>query len=267
MTPIKCSHCGKDIHPKVFSVHLRSHHGVDFYEYVCQHLDDFRRLNWTKCEVCGKVTKSYAKKGATCSYECSARLRESWTGDKAPRFGAVLSAETREKISESNRRPNPAIRGKNNPACRSEVREKISRTRIEKGVARGEKNGMFGKTHTPEAIEKIMTHRPMNRLEKMVADELDRLGIKYTFQFFIHDGNVCKSYDFKIKDSPTILEVDGDFWHGNPDTKYHHIEVESTHQNDILKEKMAADRGYTVIRLWESDIKKDITIVGERLKG
>ena len=61
--------------------------------------------------------------------------------------------------------------------------------------------------------------------------------------------------------------IDGDFWHGNPNTKHHHINIDATRQNDILKEKMAAERGYTVVRLWESDIKKDITIVGERLKG
>lgn len=265
MTPIKCSHCGKDIHPKVFSVHLRSHHDVDFYEYVCQHLDDFRQFGWDHCVVCNKVTKTKSKTdgGATCSRECMGKLRETWIGDKSPRFGVVLSDETRLKISVANK-GNASFLGKTHS---EEAKRKMSDTRIRRGLSLGPNNPMFGKTHTPEAIQKIMTHRPMNRLEKKVADELDRLGIKYTFQFFIHDGNVCKSYDFKIKDSPIILEVDGDFWHGNPDTKYHHIEVESTHRNDILKEKMASERGYIVRRLWESDIKKDISVVGECLKG
>lgn len=264
---IRCSICGKLVHSKAVPVHLKSHHGVEFLDYVSQHLDDFRKFGWTNCSVCGKVTKPTGKREATCSRECSNVVRKTWIGEKAARFGAVLSDDIKSKIGKSNSKPNPKIAGNANPACRSEVRAKISKTRIEKGVAKGENNPMFGKTHTPEAIKKIMTHRPMNRLEKKVADELDRLGIGYTFQFFIHDGSVCKSYDFKIADSPIILEVDGDFWHGNPNTKYHHVEAESTHQNDVLKEKMAAERGYTVIRLWEADIKKDITIVAECLKG
>lgn len=266
--PITCRVCQQSIHPKVMWLHLKNRHNIDLQSYLTENFSDFERFGWKRCVVCGKITKSYyAKIGATCSRECSTKLRKTWTGEKAARFGAVLSDETKSKIADGNRKPNPSIRGNNNPACKSEVRAKISATRIARGVARGEKNPMFGKTHTPEAIDKIMSHRPMNRLEKMVADELDRLGIKYTFQFFITNDGVCKSYDFKLSDSDIILEVDGDFWHGNPNTKHHHINIDATRQNDILKEKMAAERGYTVVRLWESDIKKDITIVGERLKG
>lgn len=267
MNNIKCAFCETDIHPKALAGHLKAHHSVNFYDYVCNHLDDFRQFGWTECVICGKVTRSRgSKKGATCSKECLAQHRKTWVGELSPRYGATLSAETKAKIGKSNSKPNEKIRGDNNPAKRPEVRKKISRTRIDKGVAAGPKNGMFGKTHTPEAIEKIMTHRPMNKLEKMVADELDRLGIKYTFQFFINDGSICKSYDFKITDQPTILEVDGDFWHGNPNTKYHHVDSDKTRENDWLKEKMAANRGYRIVRLWESDIKRDISIVESRLK-
>ena len=63
-----------------------------------------------------------------------------------------------------------------------------------------------------------------------------------------------------------IIEVDGDFWHGNPDTKYHHDGVNETKENDVLKEKMATDRGYKVVRLWERDIKIDTSIIGTKLK-
>lgn len=106
----------------------------------------------------------------------------------------------------------------------------------------------------------------MNKLEKMVAEELDRMNVKYTFQFFINDGKACKSYDFKLTDKPVIVEIDGDFWHGNPDTKSHHIGVEETKENDVLKEKMATDRGYEVVRFWERDIKRDLSIIGNHIK-
>jgi G:T-mismatch repair DNA endonuclease (very short patch repair protein) len=159
------------------------------------------------------------------------------------------------------------LRGNLNPACRPEVRKQISKTRIERGVAKGKNNPMFGKTHTPEAIKKILSHRPMNKLEKIVADELDKISIPYYFQYFITDNGICKSYDFKIKQKPIILEIDGDFWHGNPNTKNHFSKVSIVKKNDTLKENMAKNRGYKVIRLWERDIKKNPSLIGKVVVG
>lgn len=181
-------------------------------------------------------------------------------GKKSPRFGAILSKETKQKISTSNT-GKEGLKGNLNPACRKEVREQISKTRIERGVAVGEKNGMFGKTHTPEAIRKIFSHRKMNGLEKIVADKLDEAGIPYHFQYFIIENGICKSYDFKIKGKPLIIEVDGDFWHGNPCQSNHYEKVNSVRENDKIKDEIAKNRGISVIRLWESDIRKDPSIV------
>ena len=175
-----------------------------------------------------------------------------------------MSDATKYKISKANK-GNPGLKGELNPAKRKEVREKISRTRIMRGVAKGKNNPMWGKTHTPEAIKKIFSHKKMNKLEKMVADELDRLGYEYKFQFFINKDGVCKSYDFKLKGIPLIIEVDGDFWHGNPNTKSHFIGKEKVQRNDVLKEKIAKSRGYHIIRLWESDIKNDISVISKSL--
>jgi hypothetical protein len=76
---------------------------------------------------------------------------------------------------------------------------------------KGERNSFYGKTHTPEAIEKIFSHRKMNKLEKIVANLLDREKIPYKFQFFINKNGICKSYDFKLLNNNIILEIDGDF--------------------------------------------------------
>jgi very-short-patch-repair endonuclease len=189
-----------------------------------------------------------------------AKLKETWIGEKSMRFGAILTDETKKKISQSNT-GKEGLKGDLNPASRPYVRKQISQTRIERGVAKGENNPMFGKTHTPEAIKKIFSHRPMNKIEKMIADELDKAGISYHFQFFIVEGKVCKSYDFKIKGKPLIIEVDGDFWHGNPKQKNHYEKVDEVKTNDLMKDLIAVGRGYKVIRLWESDIKKDPSIV------
>ena len=220
-------------------------------------------MEWCKCFVCGNITKKQGNKHeTTCSEKCLSEYRKTLIGEKSIRFGAVLSEETKEKISKSNTGIiKPSMSGNLNPACREEVRKQISKTRIERGISKGEKNGMFGKTHTPETIEKIFLYRKMNKLEKLVSVELDKAGILYHFQYFINEDGVCKSYDFKIKDKPIIIEVDGDFWHGNPNIKNHHIHVNKTIENDKLKEEIAQKRGIKIIRLWESNIKKDPSII------
>jgi len=124
---------------------------------------------------------------------------------------------------------------------------------------KGTNNPMYGKTHSPETIKKIFSHRKMNKLEKIVADFLDKNNIRYIFQFFINQDGICKSYDFKIKDKPIIIEVDGDFWHGHKNNinngrvwkNYKNVQ-----SNDKLKNKIAKSNGYSIIRIWESEIKK-----------
>jgi len=180
-----------------------------------------------------------------------------------PRIGKFHTEDSKKKMSETQKERfedpvNHPFYGRHHT---SETKEKIAKTRIELGLGVGEKNGMYGKTHTPETIRKIFSHRPMNNLEKMVADELDKANISYYFQYFITEDGICKSYDFKLKGKPIIIEVDGDFWHGNPNTKNHHIHVDETIINDGVKTKMAEELGYKIVRLWESDIKKDPSIV------
>jgi very-short-patch-repair endonuclease len=121
---------------------------------------------------------------------------------------------------------------------------------IERGHSIGEKNGMYGKTHTPEAIKKIMTKRPMNKLEKRVADLLDEHNIDYHYQFFLNRDGVCKSYDFKIKGQPIILEIDGDYWHGGPKAEKYtpFFDLESNMENDKFKNKFAEEHGFKVLR-------------------
>lgn len=259
---VQCKYCEEKVHSKVFSQHIRAKHNVKFRDYVKNNLDDFRKFGWCSCIICGNicVNRSKVHNNPTCSPECLWKVRKTWAGKIAPRFGAILSKETKQKIAIGNT-GKEGLKGDLNPACRPEVREQISKTRIERGVAVGEKNGMYGKTHTPETIEKIFAHRKMNKLEALVAEQLDMAGIPYYFQYFINENGVCKSYDFKIKDKPLIIEVDGDFWHGNPLKPNHYDKVNDIRENDKLKDEMAHKQGIRVIRLWETDIKKDPSII------
>lgn len=283
---IICRLDGKEMSVKNLARHLKIYHQKDYKEYIQEHIEDFKEHGWDLCTICFSPVK-----GKACSGECirkhysnirmgisngpmseetkrklSENRRQKYANGWAPRIGKFHTEKSKEKNALSHLgKKMPSISGNLNPACRPEVRKKISKSHI--GLQAGEKNGMFGKTHTPEAIKKIFSHRKMNKLEKMIADQFDSNGIGYYFQFFIIEGNICKSYDFKIKGKPLIIEVDGDFWHGNPKQKNHYERVDEVKINDLMKDLMALDRGYKVVRLWESDIRKDPSIVLKYVLG
>ena len=215
---IICRLDGKEMLIKHLARHLKLYHQKDYKEYIKEHIDDFQCHGWNLCSICGCPVK-----GVACSGECirqhysrirsgvskgpmseetkkklSEDRKQKYASGWAPRTGKFHTAESNQKNALSHiGKKMPSITGSLNPACRKEVREQISKTRIERGVAVGEKNGMFGKTHTPEAIRKIFSYRKMNGLEKIVADQLDGAGIQYHFQYFIVENGICKSYDLR----------------------------------------------------------------------
>lgn len=249
------------------AIHLRAHHKIKFLDYVKNNLKDFEYLSWRECTICGTPTRKVGDKHPpTCSRECMGKYRATLIGDKSSAFGShhtkkslEIMSKKRIKWHEENAHP---LLGEHHS---KDTIEKMSKTKI--GMYSGEKNPMYGKKHKPESLKKMFMSRPMNSLETKVATELERLGLKYTYQFFINDGELCRSYDFKLKSLPIIIEADGDYWHGNPNTTHHCPSVNDIQENDKLKEKMAADRGYKVIRFWESDVKKDSTIIETRLRS
>jgi very-short-patch-repair endonuclease/predicted DNA-binding protein YlxM (UPF0122 family) len=80
-------------------------------------------------------------------------------------------------------------------------------------------------------------------------------NIKYEFQYIIE--NNPHNYDFYIKGTKILIELDGDYWHSFPESK--HI--------DNWYDNKAKEIGYTVYRFLGSDIKKyGNSLFDERLK-
>lgn len=79
--------------------------------------------------------------------------------------------------------------------------------------------------------------------------------------------------DFSIKKYRVAIFVDGDFWHGKdwPLKKSEHKtnkefwinKIERNIERDKEVNERLAGEGWTVIRVWESDVKKDINKVTE----
>lgn len=284
MNNIKCRMCGDVHNVKQFGMHVSRTHKIKYEDYAKLYWKDLP--NWSPCKECGEICKF-----AYCSKECTSN------GFSKARKGSTMPPRTEEHIHKLSQSAKERLKDKTKHPMygkthKKESMEKLSNTQKERLVDKT-KHPMYGKshtlttkkimsenkieyykhndapfkgkTHTPESIKKIFQSKPMNKLERRVGDYLDELGIEYTFQFFINTDGVCKSYDFKIKNSNIILEIHGDYWHGGGGVSKHVFNVNETIENDKLKKRMALDKGFEVVVIWESEIKENIDIIKERL--
>lgn len=147
----------------------------------------------------------------------------------------------------------------------------------------GPKNGMYGRTHTPDAIEKIRaannrqfasdearqhhaeltadqiatgrTGKTHNLLEQKFAAILDRMDITYQQQYRLSRY----SYDFYFPAISALVEVHGTFWHADP--RFYRADNLSAIQhhniaNDQRKLDCATQNGYQLLVFWEYDIDR-----------
>lgn len=107
-----------------------------------------------------------------------------------------------------------------------------------------------------------------SKLEQDFArDFLDKLGIEYVWQYEARD--IKRTYDYYISKSNLIIEIDGDYWHSNPE-KFDLNNLNPTQKKnrrvDKLKDEWAAIHGIPIMRIWENDIRTNPKEVMQRLK-
>lgn len=89
----------------------------------------------------------------------------------------------------------------------------------------------------------------------------------YHRQFYVRE--IKGLYDFKIRGKKILIEVDGDFWHCNPNSTFAIPKYESQKGNliqDKIKEEWCKNNDYKLLRFWESDINNHPQEVIKRLK-
>jgi very-short-patch-repair endonuclease len=139
--------------------------------------------------------------------------------------GVPLSEETKRKISE---------RFKGRKLSES-TKRKLSKITKEKWA------------NDPEFVQKVLTGLSGSKngtsIERKVAAILVELGVEFVFQKVISRCIV----DFYIPAQKKIIEADGDYWHNLPEVK----------KRDRLRDFFLKDRGFTILRLTESEINDD----------
>jgi len=155
--------------------------------------------------------------------------------------------ELREKIlkiakyaSECSLTPD-AIRNRNEANKKPEVREK--RRQI--------------------ALKRLMSQPVISSLNIKFKKSLNDVGL-----FPLPEQSVnYYCVDFLFPEKKIIVEVDGNYWHGNPllYTEFDHIQ-RKTMAKDKREATYCKNHGYTLIRFWESDVQKDIQSCIEKVK-
>lgn len=88
--------------------------------------------------------------------------------------------------------------------------------------------------------------------EKKMINVLNELNIVFKTQLRIENS----FYDFYLPEYNIIIEVDGDYWHANPELyDYDHLDQRQAKHviKDHKKEELAKKYNYQLYRFWESD--------------
>lgn len=209
-------------------------------------------------------------------YECYSCQR---TGDRNPFYGKSHSTEFKKTHSLLMKR---RYIGENNPfygkTHSNETRDVLS----EKCGKSGAENGFYGRTHSDktrkilsekakkyaEENRELISQRAINALknkkykktipEKLTEEQLVKMNIPHTYNKIIQKVG---QFDFIISDN-ILLEVHGDYWHGNPliygEDKHPLNERQLYKQSrDTEKKTLAEQIGHRVFYIWESDIKNE----------
>jgi very-short-patch-repair endonuclease len=278
----KCKICGKDTKNKVYCSEICQYSGykverVEKIECECllcqsKFLSTQYKIDIGKSKYCSRICKDNHQK-------------EIYLKDGNPVYGKKYSDEERkissERITELWKDENFKTKVKLGfekfvrdngyfPGSDEESMIKKQLTNIERyGVScilslpkyqkiREEKClELYGKT----SLELCRDSNPKKNtgIEIKIGKLLINNNIKFETQFKIKYNCNVKFYDFYLPEYNLIIEADGDYWHGNPN-KYNNDDLNEVQikckVNDLIKDKLAKENNYNLIRFWELDINK-----------
>lgn len=112
-------------------------------------------------------------------------------------------------------------------------------------------------------MNKVQQDKTVNNLERLGYKTLSELGIEFIPQHVI-GSKFC--VDAFLPGLNIVVQFDGDYWHGNPEG----FPVLSDRQAKRVKLDQSQDRyflacGFSVLRIWESEFKKDIEAVKKKM--
>ena len=273
----KCEICGKNIDD---AVQLQKHITVMHHDVITaeEYYKKFLKQLPNKCPVCGEETDFrsfiYGYKTLCNKRSCNVAYTNPMIISSYMYHG-YTEEEAKEKVSERQNTCSllafQKVYGNDDGKIAYEKRleryiktwnshtdeEKcaINKTR---GRTYSELVKKFGKKKADEIISKRM---PLNcissKLEKEIVSELKKVFPIVETQLRIKN-DLGKSYYYDCVIDGVIIEVNGDYWHANPnfyksDECVRGMTAKEIWHNDLLKKQTAEKSGYMVFYVWEND--------------
>lgn len=114
------------------------------------------------------------------------------------------------------------------------------------------------------AASKSQKRYQMNKIEKIVEQELIKRNLNdFKYSTILNH----KQFDFGNKQYRILLEVQGDYWHGNPNiyNKLNSIQ-KSNCERDKIKIQFALDYNFKLFHIWEQDILQNNFNILDQIK-
>lgn len=256
------------------------------------------------CQYCGNkflILPSKIKDGGGkyCRRECKDNHQKIiYSGESNPSWGKKHTDEwkkQRSRVSKKNwQNEEYRLKIKNShliffkkngfyPGCDDKSKEKRKKTLIEKyGVKHnwmgnyGERKcdkttfQIYGKSAVQMLIDYTHFYNKKTDIEKIFESILIEIGIPFQMKYRIYDKEKInfwfREYDFFILDTDILIEIDGDYWHGNENIFKNLSDFQKQiNENDKLKENFANSKGFRIIRFWGSEVKKNKEKIKEKM--
>ncbi len=122
---------------------------------------------------------------------------------------------------------------------------------------------------TNEAVRHTMqgNTKKDTSIEIILRSALWRRGIRFRKNV----KSILGTPDIVIKKYHLVVFCDGDFWHGKDlhniksHKKFWDEKIKRNQERDLEYTIQLRDEGWTVLRFWESEIKKDVNICVEQI--
>lgn len=265
---LKCEICG-NYYKSITNTHLKNKHNMTTEEYKLQFPDS------------KMIRNSHFNKLAEWIY--SEQNSAHWRLQADLQRDSTKRKENAKMVAKSDE-----YRRNHSKIMKQVVRDNPEKFRVMHESIRGEEHHHYGKSNwqrwyesygKEEADKRLLDWKRKNKIpggskntkiELKVKKILNDNSIKYIHQF----DRISGMYnDFYLPEYNLIIEVDGDYWHANPN-KYEANQLIKYPGNRLLKAKdvwekdkkrdeVIKENGYFVSRIFESDIteKRILSII------
>lgn len=179
------------------------------------------------------------------------KLSQSFSGEKNPFYGKKHSKQAIQNIKQKN-----AIYRE---SLSAEDKEKISKKLSQSQKQLYDKNPqdyILKRSKAGKITATKINKYKINSIEQIVSDKLKAFGLNLEYSVILD----YKQFDFGSKKYKILLEVQGDYWHGNPKI-YKKIQLNETQKRNIQRDKekikFAEKHEIKLYHIWESDIKSN----------